>query len=114
MTQPVKIIMVEDDHGHAKLIEKNIRRANIANDIAHFADGGSAMDYLFSEDVRLNGPMLILRGEHSDILSRAAAEKMTTKLAKARLVEVPGVGHAPMLSEPRSRGALLSFLEIVA
>ena len=34
MTQPVKIIMVEDDHGHAKLIEKNIRRANINNEIA--------------------------------------------------------------------------------
>ena len=60
MTSAVKIVMVEDDHGHARLIEKNIRRANIANEIAHFADGGSAMDYLFSEEVRLNGPMLIL------------------------------------------------------
>ena len=60
MTTPVKIVMIEDDHGHARLIEKNIRRANISNEIAHFADGGSAMDYLFSEEVRLNGPMLIL------------------------------------------------------
>jgi CheY-like chemotaxis protein len=60
MSTPVKIVMVEDDHGHAKLIEKNIRRANISNDIAHFADGGSALDYLFSEDVQANGPMLIL------------------------------------------------------
>jgi CheY-like chemotaxis protein len=60
MSSAVKIIMVEDDHGHARLIEKNIRRANIGNDIAHFADGGSALDYLFSEEVRLNGPMLIL------------------------------------------------------
>lgn len=60
MTTAVKIVMVEDDLGHAKLIEKNIRRANIANEIVHFADGGSAMDYLFSEEVRMNGPMLIL------------------------------------------------------
>jgi len=60
MSNAVKIVMVEDDLGHAKLIEKNIRRANISNEIAHFADGGSAMDYLFSEEVRLNGPMLIL------------------------------------------------------
>ena len=57
---PVKIVMVEDDHGHAKLIEKNIRRANIANEIAHFDDGGSALDYLFSPEVRANGPLLIL------------------------------------------------------
>jgi CheY-like chemotaxis protein len=52
--------MVEDDHGHAKLIEKNIRRANISNDIVHFDSGQPALDYLFSDEVRANGPMLIL------------------------------------------------------
>ena len=60
MSNPVKIVMVEDDHGHAKLIEKNIRRANISNDIIHFDHGQPALDYLFSEEVRANGPMLIL------------------------------------------------------
>ncbi len=60
MSAPVKIVMVEDDHGHAKLIEKNIRRANISNDIVHFDHGQPALDYLFSEEVRANGPMLIL------------------------------------------------------
>ncbi|MGQ3069281.1 MAG: response regulator [Brevundimonas sp.] len=60
MSTSVKIVMIEDDHGHARLIEKNIRRANIANDIAHFADGSSALDYLFSPEVRANGPLLIL------------------------------------------------------
>lgn len=60
MSTPVKIVMVEDDHGHAKLIEKNIRRANISNDIVHFDSGQPALDYLFSEEVRANGPMLIL------------------------------------------------------
>jgi CheY-like chemotaxis protein len=60
MTSPVKIVMVEDDHGHARLIEKNIRRANISNEIAHFADGGTALDYLFSDEVKANGPLLIL------------------------------------------------------
>ena len=44
MSTPVKIVMVEDDLGHAKLIEKNIRRANINNEILHFADGGSALN----------------------------------------------------------------------
>lgn len=60
MSSAVKIVMVEDDHGHAKLIEKNIRRANIANDIVHFDEGGAALDYLFSEEVRAQGPLLIL------------------------------------------------------
>ncbi|AYG96228.1 response regulator [Brevundimonas naejangsanensis] len=52
--------MVEDDHGHAKLIEKNIRRANIGNDIVHFDHGDAALAYLFSDEVRHNGPLLIL------------------------------------------------------
>ena len=80
MSTAVKIVMIEADLGHAKLIEKNIRRANIANDIEHFADGGSAIEYLFSEDVRLNGPMLILLDLNlpdmsgTDILARIKAE----------------------------------------
>ena len=60
MSNPVKILMIEDDHGHAKLIEKNIRRANISNDIVHLDTGQAALDYLFSEEVQLNGPVLIL------------------------------------------------------
>lgn len=60
MSHAVKIVMIEDDHGHARLIEKNIRRANIANDIVHFDHGQSALAYLFSEEVRINGPLLIL------------------------------------------------------
>ena len=51
MSTPVKIVMVEDDHGHAKLIEKNIRRANISNEIVHFDSGQPALDYLFSDEI---------------------------------------------------------------
>jgi len=60
VSTPVKILMVEDDHGHAKLIEKNIRRANISNEIVHFDAGQPALDYLFSQEVLANGPLLIL------------------------------------------------------
>jgi CheY-like chemotaxis protein len=52
--------MVEDDHGHAKLIEKNIRRANISNEIVHFDAGQPALDFLFSDETLANGPLLIL------------------------------------------------------
>jgi DNA-binding response OmpR family regulator len=59
---PVNIIMIEDDEGHARLIEKNIRRAGISNDISHFTDGTSALDYMFNspKGPALNGPALIL------------------------------------------------------
>ena len=81
MSHAVKIVMVEDDLGHAKLIEKNIRRANISNDIEHFADGSSALEYLFSEDMSLNGPMLILLDLNlpdmsgTDILTRVKSDE---------------------------------------
>ncbi|MBN1255379.1 MAG: response regulator [Deltaproteobacteria bacterium] len=49
-TQEVTILLVEDDPGHARLIEKNLRRANLTNDIVKAADGQQAVDYLFSQD----------------------------------------------------------------
>jgi CheY-like chemotaxis protein len=60
--QPVNIIMIEDDAGHARLIEKNIRRAGISNSIRHFSDGTSALEYIFNGDdgPKRNGPALIL------------------------------------------------------
>lgn len=46
----VTIVMVEDDEGHARLIEKNIRRAGVNNEILPFVDGTSALAYLFGKD----------------------------------------------------------------
>ena len=48
--KPVTIIMVEDDDGHARLIEKNIRRAGVNNEIMPFTDGTSALAYLLGPD----------------------------------------------------------------
>lgn len=50
MTDPVTIVMVEDDAGHARLIEKNIRRAGVSNEILPFVDGTSALRFLLGED----------------------------------------------------------------
>lgn len=47
---PVCIVMIEDDEGHARLIERNIRRAGVNNPIVPFQTGQAALDYLFGED----------------------------------------------------------------
>ncbi|MDQ4061821.1 MAG: response regulator, partial [Pseudomonadota bacterium] len=49
MTEPITIVMIEDDDGHARLIEKNIRRAGVMNDMRRFADGTSAVRWLLNE-----------------------------------------------------------------
>ncbi|GAB4065306.1 response regulator [Ancylobacter sonchi] len=46
----VTIIMIEDDEGHARLIEKNIRRAGVNNEIVPFASGTEALTFLFGPD----------------------------------------------------------------
>lgn len=47
-------------------------------------------------------PVLMLRGEHSDILSIATAGEMVRRLDGLDYVTVPGIGHAPALDEPES------------
>lgn len=42
-------------------------------------------------------PTLVLRGADSDLLSHETARAMTQRGPKARLVELPGIGHAPTL-----------------
>ena len=44
---PVTILLIEDDPGHATLIQKNVRRAGVSNEITHVADGTSAIAHLF-------------------------------------------------------------------
>lgn len=48
--RPVTIVMVEDDEGHARLIEKNIRRAGVANEILGFTNGTDALEFLLGAD----------------------------------------------------------------
>jgi CheY-like chemotaxis protein len=42
--------MIEDDDGHARLIERNIRRAGVNNDIIHKCNGTEALTYLLGAD----------------------------------------------------------------
>ncbi|MCO5731975.1 response regulator [Rhizobium sp. SSA_523] len=60
----VTIVMVEDDEGHARLIEKNVRRAGVNNEIVPFTNGNDALDYILgadrSGDTIQNRYMLIL------------------------------------------------------
>lgn len=55
-------------------------------------------------------PVLVLRGEHSEILSRDVCEQMAARRPGLAWVEVPGRGHAPLLDEPEARAAIEGFL----
>ena len=52
------------------------------------------------------GPVLLVRGGDSDLLSPETAHRMVREMQDCRMVEVPGVGHAPTLSEPEALNAV--------
>jgi pimeloyl-ACP methyl ester carboxylesterase len=55
-------------------------------------------------------PLLVVRGERSDLLSAEAAAKMRAAAPNARFAVVPGVGHTPELDEPEALAAIDAFL----
>lgn len=57
-----------------------------------------------------NRPTLLIRGGNSDIVGPEEAQYMRSAVPTLRYAEVPGIGHAPMLTEPAARAALAAFL----
>jgi pimeloyl-ACP methyl ester carboxylesterase len=55
-------------------------------------------------------PTLVLRGETSDLLSRATTAEMARRGPKAKAIEIPGVGHAPTLLSAEQIGIVRDFL----
>ena len=88
MPQAVSIVMIEDDEGHARLIEKNIRRAGINNQLKHFTDGSSALEHLFNapDGPAQNGPAMVLLDLNlpdmsgTDILARIKGDERLHKV----------------------------------
>lgn len=55
-------------------------------------------------------PTLVIRGAESDLLSRDTARAMTGRGPKAKLVELPGIGHAPTLLHDDQIAIVAEFL----
>ena len=137
--QSVSIVMIEDDEGHARLIEKNIRRAGILNDITHFTDGTSAVDYLFTapNGPRRNGPALVLLDlnlpdmsgtdilaniKGDDILKRTPVVVLTTTDDKVEIQRCYDLGCNVYITKPvnyesfadaiRQLGLFLSVIQV--
>ena len=98
---------------------------------AERADGGIGLDYDpdISVPIRAAGakalvpnlwpffrrlarrrPTLLVRGALSDLLSPPIVERMRKAAPGMAYVEVPSVGHAPMLDEPAAKAAIFEFL----
>lgn len=72
--------------------------------------GEAGIDMWPALDALRDVPVLILRGERSDILAPATVQRMHRMLPRAEAVTVPGVGHAPHLTEPEAFAAIERLL----
>lgn len=134
---PVEIIMIEDDPGHARLIEKNIRRAGVNNKISHFESGTEALRYLFQPVVRDNGPVLVLldlnlpdmsgtdileKLKADDLLKRAPVVVLTTTDDQREIQRCYALGCNVYITKPveyetfsqaiRQLGLFLSIIQV--
>jgi len=88
--QDVTILLAEDDPGHARLIEKNLRRANVTNEIFFVTNGQQALDFLFCEGEYANkkraSQMLVLLDlnmpvlDGYQVLERLKADNRTKRI----------------------------------
>ena len=59
---------------------------------------------------QVRAQVLLVRGMESDLLTEETAQAMTQRGPRAQLVQWPGVGHAPTLTDPAHIEALLAHL----
>jgi pimeloyl-ACP methyl ester carboxylesterase len=96
-------------HGHRRLpdgtyglaydpaIAENVKKGVADVDLWNFWD-------------RIGIPTLVFRGAESDLLLSAIGQEMTQRGPRARIVEFPGIGHAPALMAEDQIAAIESWL----
>jgi len=75
-----------------------------------FRDAPAADVDLWAQWDAISCPTLVLRGAQSDLLRAEDAQAMTRRGPKARLIEFPGIGHAPALMAADQIAAVRDFL----
>jgi len=80
------IVLIEDNDGHAQLIESNLRDTGIANPVTRFTNGYDALDALLPEGEQSNTPLLAIidlnmPGMHgTELLARFRSDARTKSL----------------------------------
>jgi CheY-like chemotaxis protein len=133
MADRPRIILVEDDDGHATLVRRNLRRAGVEHDPVHLRDGQDLLDYLrrrarWSErrpdpavtiilDLnmpRLGGMEVLRELKRDDELARIPVFVLTTTDNPAEIDRCYVLGAAVCLVKPVDYGAFGGMVQRLA
>jgi len=87
-SDPLVIVLVEDDDGHASLVRRNLERSGINNEVVRLRDGQEALDFLLgrSAESDLHRPILLLldinmpRVDGIEVLRRVKSDDRTSTI----------------------------------
>lgn len=82
-------------------IVESFRRATVAGEID-----------LWPIYDRISCPTLVVRGKHSDLLTVETVQAMAARGPRPNVIEVPGVGHAPMFMDEAQIAIVRAFFAI--
>jgi len=82
----------------------------LAHQFASLDDAAPAPDLWPLYEKLTDRPVLVLRGEHSDLLSPQTCQRMVESHPNAHSRTVAGQGHAPVLWDPETQEAIAEFL----
>eukprot|EP00903_Cladosiphon_okamuranus_P001355 g1353.t1 len=85
----------------------------LAHQLASLDDAAPAPDLWPLYENLLDRPVMVLRGEHSDLLSEETCQRMITAHPNATSRTIPGQGHAPVLWDEETQTAIAAFLNSV-
>jgi CheY-like chemotaxis protein len=85
-TKSPRILIVDDDEGHAILIRENLEAAGLTNRIEHFRDGQAVLDFFFKDSHPKDETYLVLldirmpKVDGIEVLRRLKADPELRKL----------------------------------
>jgi CheY-like chemotaxis protein len=90
LVEPLVILLAEDDDGHARLVERNLQRAGVTNQIIRAHDGQEALDYVRRSGMHsgrdVGSPLLLLldinmpRVDGVEVLRQVKADEATSRI----------------------------------
>jgi len=108
LTRPM-LKEVDDERGRAYLPHYDPRIA-VPFHAATPEMAAAAQALLWQRYDAVRARTLVIRGAQSDLLTAQTAQAMSERGPKARVVTLPGVGHAPTLVDPAQVAVIQEFL----